>query len=654
MIHIAGGIQNQKTTSYLNCTLQILLHFYPFIQFLEDDSLQQEELVKIFKILVKNSSTTENSISPDSLISFFRIDPSIFVNIWQFINDLYEKLPSALQSLIGLFDLQNFSEPTQFNNLISDSVVSKIIENDSFKILLFHITPNSQHSLFLDEQLNIKNKTFQLFSFIQIFKSTSNGQYTIMVRDSEGWILCNDTSVTVVSDSEQARIRSLDLRIPIEVVAYVDSLDSVHFDRRPVRFPPKKTLFTTSFPVHSQFHSSQNDDDDVSEIGCQKPPRISPTNMYQKPPRPSSLFEENSSSDSCDSAIDEIKKEQGLDKLLIGKFYDGKVMRIIDEESIELDTMDYKNAADTLKIHFEEKHNATLSYKFWVNNKFVNAVFKDHTDVSAIYMRSNMAFFFDNLLSESNLVTVEFVVFKTPIRFSGKFTVDQTVKDLESYVETFQNIILMARSQPIYIFLMRFNKAFKVASDMRIKEIQNIIGTNIDLKFGISLGIPNPSQLFSLTIPIYQTKDNFELLKTIEHPICIQEKVFLLIRLVSKNIRENDLILASFDSVNNTFCQIDEKEFLFNIIDNSENLRIQPKMKNDDILFVPFGMPDVVPFYYSPGNADMRKLASRVKNYLNLDYDVKLIYNKHSNSATTPARDYQKGLFDYIKVQRKD
>ena len=48
----AGGIRNTCSTSYINSTLQVLLHFKPFTQLLADSSLQKNYLVKVYILYI--------------------------------------------------------------------------------------------------------------------------------------------------------------------------------------------------------------------------------------------------------------------------------------------------------------------------------------------------------------------------------------------------------------------------------------------------------------------------------------------------------------------------------------------------------------------------------------------------------------------------
>ena len=87
-ILLAGGFKNLNSTSYINCTLQIFLHFKPFVQQINlknpSKSDSDYSLIVSLQNLIKKQKNTDGSLSTDSIVSAMNIDPKISQTINNF------------------------------------------------------------------------------------------------------------------------------------------------------------------------------------------------------------------------------------------------------------------------------------------------------------------------------------------------------------------------------------------------------------------------------------------------------------------------------------------------------------------------------------------------------------------------------------------
>lgn len=640
-IHLAGGIRNPKSTSYINCTLQMLLHFHPFLELLESQSNDTENaLVKILYKLANKIHSADNSISADALISFFRIDPQLFSDIIPFFKQLIQYLPSEYGSMIKMIDLNEFGT--------SDF-------GDSEMIILYVDPSNSQ--IDIDEFILINDRRYILFSIVQVsgnFNVIRCGHYSILIRDSKGWIQCNDTSVIAIQDESQISSIIHDEKSPIELMAYISDLNLINFNRRGVKF----STTIRSSPISNSDTSTKN-----SPIIPKKPSFFPPLSKANINRESNKLMIKNnstgtttvisSSTSSSDEDVVLVDGDEQSNRSLLCKFFDGKIMKVVKEKEFSISNgSNYRTAAEKVKNEWKNEINDDLQYKFSVDSSFVNNVPDLSTEnVSAIFERKNMAMFSNCLINEtSNQIYIELIILGTSIHFKALFMDQQNVGDIKSYAETFHNEILHAKKTNIYIFSIFNEKVLRISESLKIKRIKEILQTD-ELQFGISLDEECPDVLTMINIPIFETLNHFINLTVINHPIGIEDTGQILLDLAKMEINEKPLQIVQFDSQINKFLPIDSNDYLFNIV-NLENIRIQKRIGANEITFIPKNNFELQPFSYPlTEDQSLDSLSHRIKEYIGSKNKIVLEYNKETtNSTKIPLNDHQNGIFSFIYI----
>lgn len=637
--HLAGGIRNPKLTSYINCTLQMLLNFHPFFELLESqNNLNQDNnnsLITILFNLANKMHSSDNSVSADALISFFQIDPNFFSDIMLFLKQLMESLPSDFGSLITV------------NELSGDSIFEEFQSPESVKMIIFHQNLGYQHQDIIKEFVTQNNIKYELFSIVQVtgnFEVTRNGQYSILIRDNHGWMQCNDTSITAIQDGNKINSIIHDDRSPIELLSYVTDLNLIDFNRRPVKFPINKNISAANdMPYQKRspsFFPSLFDKEKKKEMHTHN-----------------SILSDLSSDDDDDDDVNEIisllNNENKRVYKLHCKFFDGSVMKIIEEEDIEINnSSEITNKLDQLKKKWNSEYNDSLQYKYFLNSKFVDKISSnEENDITVIFQRKNMAMF-NNILFQQNTnsITIEIIVLEAFLTFKGQFYEEQSVADVKSFSETFYQTILKARKAKIFIFLIYGEKVFQVSEEMKISEIKKIIEIE-NLQFGISFGNDEPSNLAKISIPFFETVKHFKQCDYITRPIKISDTGKMLIEIAKRKFsEESPLQIMCFED--GKFFVINESEYLFNIMD--QNIRIQKRINSDSVVFMFKNDPDTPPFTYSlKENQSLYDLTKEIKSYIG-DQKITLEYDKTSrNIEKNPKQDYLNGIFSFIYVVKK-
>ena len=621
-LHLAGGIRNPESTSYINCTLQMLLHFRPFLDLLEiQDEFNNNSLVKILLNLAKKIYQTDNSISADALISFFKKDPKVFLDIIKFLKEFIEALPSEYRSIISIDDPDY---PLEANgDYISNSA------NMDSKMIILPIDINDQQQINIDESIFIGEFKYILFSIVQISGNVSlihNGHYSILIRDSQGWIQCNDTSVLSIPDESRIQTMIKDSKSAIELIAYISDLDLIDFNRRQVVFSNS----VRTCPI------SNSDSSTKSSPLTKKTNSFFPS-LFTKE-KETELISQSSSS-SSDSDISIVLDEINSKKKLKCKFFDGKFMEIVKEKDVQINSGDdYKDTAEKIKREWRTEFNDDLQYKFYVNSRFVEKIPDISTDnVTVIFERKNMQIFNRNLITNTvNPIQIHFEIIYTPVVFNAQFIEEQSFKDIKEYAETFCYEILSAKKTDISIFLIHKDKFYNVLIGTKIQKIKEILKEN-DLKFGISLDDLdiNPKDRAILKITPFETENYF-----IEH-----DRVNYLV-----NIEDTCQTLLDLAKQELT----DSNDYLLNLV-GLKNLRIQKRIEAREIPFIPKDFPetkDLQPFSYPlKENQSLDTLTKMIKRYIKLDNKIVLKYNKETRNKSTPFNDYNKGFFSFMYVQ---
>lgn len=250
----AGGIRNPCSTSYINSTLQILLHFRPFTQLLSNDQHSKNYLVKVLNILYLKIKETQNNISADSIISYFQIDPKFPSTASKFLTLVYSNLPPSFHQIIFISELVKINCPTNINEICSNLQTSLNLNSYMMLILQLEINNEENQLIFLnaDDQIIINNEKYYFYGFVQR-RST---QYHFIMRDSEGWINCNDSSLLGISFLQAQNIFS-DPRMPMELIILVQDIEMIEFYRKHPIF--SNTRFDVNFnSAPSTQEDSQN------------------------------------------------------------------------------------------------------------------------------------------------------------------------------------------------------------------------------------------------------------------------------------------------------------------------------------------------------------------------------------------------------------
>ncbi|OHT07514.1 hypothetical protein TRFO_05129 [Tritrichomonas foetus] len=303
---LAGGIKNPFLTSYLSSTCQIIFHYKPFLENLYKIPPNQYETCDILKRMAIDLQNTESAITADMLISELQIDPKTGSELDQFIDCFFNCIT---KELLDIFNYQNFrytiSQAESLKNLLS---VNPNLNNLDEKIvfIFFHHKNNENHLIDLDKEIILSEKQFFLYAFVQLLGLPASGHYFVSLRDSQGWIRCNDSSVIEMNEMDTLSAIN-DTRTPIVLAVYVDDMNSITIKRRISEIGKKTNSFSfhspTQSPIHSPVHSLIHicDVDNpitIDQISLPPTTRNNLVNIQETNPYPSSFLTEFEGSNS--------------------------------------------------------------------------------------------------------------------------------------------------------------------------------------------------------------------------------------------------------------------------------------------------------------------------------------------------------------------
>lgn len=710
----AGGIRNPCATSYLNSTLQFLLHFKPLTDLLSDSEYSKNYLVKVLYRLYIKIKETSNNISADSLISYFQIDPQYSSNVLNFISLLYSNLPTDFHQIIFLSDIISVENPINIEDFTSNIPDNSIL--NTHKMIIFKVQTNSDTDQLIhlnsEDQIFINDDSYQLYGFIQ----RRGTQYHFIMHDSEGWINCNDSSLSSISIEQVTSFLS-DPRMPIELIIFIKDISMIEFSRRrpvfqdirnPVNFSsaastqedsqiyPDSSIFSTndyfsfssSEPSQSNNNNNnaflekyrQNENQLITKLDKRTDFIIQSKIMHRNPSSVQSYsfnFNEKGNTDSTrnthfldsndsfvteyDEIEDQKEEEENDDvlpldkdyenesKYLIGDYINPKTNQLIKRYEYKLENQDYKEAAETIKYQFEADYQETFEYYFKFGSKYTNSVPpSSESQAYAIFRPTNNETKRQLLIKYPNKERKEQDKYKVSIKIIGittkqinrQFKGNQKLSDVKTLIELYLSI----KDQPIYFFITINNKEFRVLDENKyIKELWMIANHQIELTVTLE---SNPQKIGSFQIPLYQTFGHFKLVKTIQLYINIDDTCQHLIDYAQK-IMKTQLEIMTFDDIKKEFIPFQHEEKLYKVF-NYPNLRIQPPIPNDSIIFL-----HEVPFTYSIKDGQtLRGLKNEIQQYLDLKKDFYLEYNqKVFNSYNYPKIAWKKGLFKFMVIR---
>lgn len=741
----AGGIRNTCSTSYINSTLQVLLHFKPFTQLLADSSLQKNYLVKVLYTLYNKITETLNNISADSIISYFHIDPRYLSDAQTFMALIYSNLPSDFHQIIFFSQIIKVETPTNINQIASNLLSNSIL--NTHEMIIFTIeTESSNDQLILlnpDDQINFNGQSYQFYGFIQ---SMSN-QYYFIMHDSIGWINCHDSSLSAIPVHQVRNLLS-DFRMQISIIIFVKSLDLIEFSRRKPTFQNiRHSVNFTSAPstqedsqIYSQENFSNNNNDKNSinfdnqqKLGTQPFSNIQYFNRYRSeennlitrkrvceyPMKRSSIFyrdpkitqpilieqtnnlnkrdddinaqdsifnssftdtNQSTMSDTVDkydestetntqNAFEEEEnddviplpnnkiienQEENEYNYLIGQYIDPKTNYVIKQYKIKLDNGDYKGAAETIKYQLESDYHEKFQYRFKVGSKFTSYIpFSLETEQYAIFTPMNFQSFVSDgqlKLKYSNNEKNEQTKYNITVKILNgakkqlyrEFKGNQRLSDIKTLVELFLDV----QNIPIYFYIVRNKKIFKVCNeDIQIRELWEISNHHIEII--VSLDSDSQKNFGCFRVPVYQTFGHFRLIKNIQLYVKTDETCQHLIGYAQKYLK-TQLEVIAFDDIKKQFITFQHNEKLYKIFDY-QHLRIQSPIPKNSIVFL-----YETPFAYTiKDNQTLSKLKIEIGQYLNLTRDFFLEYNKKVSDANHPSIAWKKGLFQFMIIKFK-
>ena len=629
----AGGIKNLGSTCSISCSLQLLLHFKPFIEMLNNSN---DGLISVLKELQDDLKKTQNVISPEKLVNYFQIDKNMFIRVSDFLNNIFTQFPDFSQ-IISL-DSLDFKD---------DSIFTMKNNNDKYyKMHIITLDSDNSNAEFR-ELIQVNEVKYYLCGFVQNFHKMSH----IVLKDEKGWICCHNCSVRKLSHDSVIEMFN-NPQTKVELLCYVLDVNLIHFPRKPIRF--------------SKIQSSIQISDKMEEIPLER------KHSNQKYPSSQILIKDEDfsppiaisvDSDTLFSDESEIEiqiKDNSNIKTVKYIFFDASTMDVAIEENEYKAQGDYKEIAEKIKHELEHNLKQQLKYRFMKEpNEYIENPQSYDQNITIIFELKKMKNFdVYNFLQlkhqKENLLKVEISILKTPIKFTQTFWKEQTVKDIEQYGKTFCRQILQLKEQSNYQIFYNFHgKILKIDNSFSIIDVW--MRWN-DLTFFLSITEVKPKELSRLKIPYFATNNKLKEENFIKKKLNIEDTVESIITKAEKLFLEKQLKVVEFDDVNKKFIIHENKEDLCHLL-GEKNLRIQSNISNDYIYFDYSAYPFAYPLSDNETNENLTK---KIQNYLQLIEKIQLSYcKKHGEGNFIPENDipkklYDQGVFDYISVIVKD
>lgn len=250
---LQGGLKNLHSTSFVNCILQIFLHYQQFIDSFSLPEMIHNDLFPPFQTLFDRLNQTNCLASADSILSYFKVDPSHPEND-KFLEDFLAQIPFEIDHI--------------FNQENSD-IIDQICAEPVLKDFIFISINTSKNQFNVKKEIQIFNKTFFLYAIVQGIESQSKetSHFFVTLRDNQGYVRYNDTAVNVISEQDLFQNHLHQQLTPIKCLVYINDLSAVKIYRHPLNISQIETFLsqpvtinrpeTPTFPYFSA-QNSQN------------------------------------------------------------------------------------------------------------------------------------------------------------------------------------------------------------------------------------------------------------------------------------------------------------------------------------------------------------------------------------------------------------
>ena len=257
-VGVVGGIANRGNTCYISSALQLLFRFRPFHELLCElaSRFPDCDFFAALANMSKKIGTSREPLSPDSVIAMFQIDPLKQFDVCEFMTTLVNRILEVSNdvSVAELVYFRFVEQDHQSNALFCsvpvypNSSLTNAIANlrESFgqgftsvpQLVLIQIgrmtfdgeknlLEKDTRSMEISESLKLEGQVYYLYCVIEHLGLPDHGHYIAYVRDSRGWLKCNDSMITTstLSDVQKSAVENA------YVVAYVRDLDNVRIIR---------------------------------------------------------------------------------------------------------------------------------------------------------------------------------------------------------------------------------------------------------------------------------------------------------------------------------------------------------------------------------------------------------------------------------------
>lgn len=258
----SNGILNKGNTCYISSALQILFRFNPFIQVINRISGKISEN-NIFSVLSKQQNEFETSgkpLNPTPLLNFMNIDPNAQNDIIEFLTKLLDMMfdfkgIKEIDNLKNMFylnserterkfkDTQIFlAIPVTINQSIEECVKLNLENNnetierspDLLFVQIQRMHNNHENNeifkdsspMIISDKITINNEIYLIYCIVQHIGGSKSGHYVSLIHDSNGWLKCNDSLVTPISE-EEVFTSSFDTHTPAYLLAYVHDFSNI-------------------------------------------------------------------------------------------------------------------------------------------------------------------------------------------------------------------------------------------------------------------------------------------------------------------------------------------------------------------------------------------------------------------------------------------
>lgn len=269
MKRLSSYIVNLSNTCYISCSLQLLLRYRPFTDFISFSQKKYYD-IPIFQILENYTRIfldKNEPLNPKELVDYMKIDcfkqQDIVEFLTQLISEISEKLDEndlkEFQSMIMCTmvtdDNKNrdqfffFTLPVEEDKDISEILMDNIESNKQIfssypKMLMIQLQrmsydkelgrpiKNNKPVLFPDtiDLTRFNGGKYKIYSIINHIGSGLGGHYKSFLRDDESWIHTSDSKVDLVDESFVLSELKSEL-FPSYLYIYVTNRDDIHILR---------------------------------------------------------------------------------------------------------------------------------------------------------------------------------------------------------------------------------------------------------------------------------------------------------------------------------------------------------------------------------------------------------------------------------------